>query len=63
MICCDKCEDWFHGKCVNVTKAMGMAMEERGVEWVCPTCIKKIPNQQQQQLKVRARTHFLHRCT
>jgi hypothetical protein len=24
MICCDLCEDWFHGKCVGVTKSMGM---------------------------------------
>ena len=23
MICCDICEDWFHGKCVHVSKAMG----------------------------------------
>ena len=23
MICCDKCEDWFHGSCVGVTRAMG----------------------------------------
>lgn len=23
MICCDICQDWFHGKCVNITKAMG----------------------------------------
>lgn len=23
MICCDVCEDWFHGKCVHVSKAMG----------------------------------------
>lgn len=43
MICCDKCEDWFHGKCVNVTKAMGTEMEEQGIEWVCPNCIKKQP--------------------
>lgn len=52
MICCDKCEDWFHGKCVNVTKAMGVEMEERGVEWVCPNCIKKHPHLQQRQLAV-----------
>lgn len=26
MICCDMCEDWFHGKCVHVTKAMGMVI-------------------------------------
>lgn len=41
MICCDGCEDWFHGKCVNITKAMGQQMEERGIEWRCPNCIKK----------------------
>lgn len=41
MICCDGCEDWFHGKCVNITKAMGQQMEEQGIEWRCPNCIKK----------------------
>lgn len=41
MICCDKCEEWFHGKCVSITKAMGQQMEEKGVEWTCPNCIKK----------------------
>lgn len=41
MICCDKCEDWFHGKCVNVTQSMGKKWEQSGREWVCPKCIKK----------------------
>ncbi|XP_034940332.1 death-inducer obliterator 1 isoform X2 [Chelonus insularis] len=41
MICCDVCEDWFHGKCVNVSKAMGKQMEDQGIEWVCPNCLKK----------------------
>ncbi|XP_024940120.1 death-inducer obliterator 1 isoform X2 [Cephus cinctus] len=41
MICCDVCEDWFHGKCVHVSKAMGQQMEEKGIEWVCPNCTKK----------------------
>lgn len=45
MICCDKCEEWFHGKCVNVTKAMGMEMERQGIEWVCPNCLKKLQPQ------------------
>ncbi|XP_069159094.1 PHD finger protein 3 isoform X1 [Procambarus clarkii] len=40
MICCDKCEDWFHGSCVGVTKAIGQQMEEDGQEWVCPKCKK-----------------------
>lgn len=42
MICCDTCEDWFHGKCVGITKALGEQMEARGVEWNCPPCKKKI---------------------
>lgn len=41
MICCDVCEDWFHGKCVNITKAMGQQMEADGIEWTCPNCLKK----------------------
>ncbi|XP_059050860.1 death-inducer obliterator 1 isoform X2 [Achroia grisella] len=41
MICCDGCEDWFHGKCVNITKTMGQQMEEQGIEWRCPNCVKK----------------------
>ena len=23
MICCDNCLDWYHGKCVGITKRMG----------------------------------------
>lgn len=38
MICCDKCEGWFHGKCVNITKAMGKEFEVMGKEWRCPNC-------------------------
>lgn len=38
MICCDKCEEWFHGKCVNVTKAMGAEFEQKKKEWRCPNC-------------------------
>ncbi|XP_014239162.1 uncharacterized protein LOC106660771 isoform X2 [Cimex lectularius] len=38
MICCDSCEEWFHGKCVGITKSLGQQMEQQGVEWSCPTC-------------------------
>ncbi|XP_023316748.1 death-inducer obliterator 1 isoform X3 [Trichogramma pretiosum] len=48
MICCDICEEWFHGKCVHVTTAMdlsslstGEEMEKKGIEWVCPNCKAK----------------------
>ncbi|KAK9888802.1 hypothetical protein WA026_001025 [Henosepilachna vigintioctopunctata] len=38
MICCDTCEEWYHGKCVNITKTMGQQMEEEGREWICLFC-------------------------
>ena len=40
MICCDKCEDWFHGSCVGVTRAMGRELENKGLEWICPHCVR-----------------------
>jgi hypothetical protein len=40
MICCDTCLDWYHGKCVGITKKMGKDMEEAGNEWRCPKCKK-----------------------
>ncbi len=41
MICCDKCEDWFHGSCVGVTRAMGRQLEKKGLEWICPNCVRQ----------------------
>ncbi|KAK6618097.1 hypothetical protein RUM44_002539 [Polyplax serrata] len=41
MICCDVCEEWFHGKCVGITKTIGKQMEQDGLEWSCPNCTKK----------------------
>ncbi|XP_037955902.1 uncharacterized protein LOC119685630 [Teleopsis dalmanni] len=41
MICCDVCEDWFHGTCVSITKAMGLDMEQKGIDWTCPKCTQK----------------------
>lgn len=38
MICCDTCEEWYHGKCVNITKLMGQQMEAEGKEWICRFC-------------------------
>ncbi|CAN8100218.1 unnamed protein product [Discula destructiva] len=35
MIACDMCEDWFHGECVGVDKAIGEALI---VRYVCPRC-------------------------
>lgn len=38
MICCDHCEEWFHGMCVGITMAQGRQMEKNGQEYVCPKC-------------------------
>ena len=38
MICCDICEDWYHGDCVGVTQADGKELEKRAEEWMCPKC-------------------------
>lgn len=35
MISCDMCEDWFHGECVKIDKAVGEALIQR---YVCPRC-------------------------
>jgi hypothetical protein len=37
MICCDNCQAWFHGSCVDVTKDV-FAEEQR---WLCPPCSGK----------------------
>ena len=39
MICCDTCLDWYHGKCVGITKAKGKEMEEAEKAWKCPKCV------------------------
>ncbi|XP_008203229.1 uncharacterized protein LOC100679883 isoform X2 [Nasonia vitripennis] len=57
MICCDICQDWFHGKCVNVTKAMGEDMENKGVEWVCPNCKTKKSEESKPKSTARKQRH------
>lgn len=39
MLCCDKCDEWFHGKCVAITKQMCHEMNQRGSKWFCPNCV------------------------
>ncbi|CAG9854881.1 unnamed protein product [Phyllotreta striolata] len=51
MICCDTCEEWYHGKCVNISKSMGQQMESEGKEWICLFC--KDPNLQRPQAAAR----------
>ena len=55
MICCDNYLEWFHGKCVGITKKMGKEMEEAGNEWTCPKCKneveKEVTEKQNAELK------------
>lgn len=33
-ICCDKCQDWFHGRCVGIVQSEAEFIDE----YVCPNC-------------------------
>jgi len=33
-ICCDKCQDWFHGRCIGIIQSESNRMDE----YVCPNC-------------------------
>ena len=39
MICCDKCEDWFHGDCVKITQYFSKKIQN----YYCPLCREKDP--------------------
>lgn len=38
MICCDQCEEWYHGDCVGISVAQGKRMERYGEDYVCVQC-------------------------
>lgn len=35
-ICCDKCQDWFHGRCVGILQCEAESIDE----YICPNCQK-----------------------
>ena len=41
MICCDQCEEWYHGSCVGISVNQGKRMEREGKEYICPVCVEK----------------------
>lgn len=45
MICCDSCQEWFHGSCVGISETEGRKMERRGQEYICPPCSTKKQSQ------------------
>ena len=38
MICCDSCDEWYHGKCVHVSERDGRNMEKKKIKYICPLC-------------------------
>ena len=38
-IACDECDQWWHGKCVNLTKQICNIFKDKKLPFVCPTCI------------------------
>jgi hypothetical protein len=39
MICCDACNEWYHGRCVHITPRKAKELDK----WICDFCIKKVP--------------------
>lgn len=37
MICCENCEDWFYGECINMDKGIGEVFIEK---FICLNCMK-----------------------
>lgn len=38
MICCDRCEEWYHGDCVGISRKRGKQMETQNEEYICSQC-------------------------
>ncbi|KOS21256.1 Set1 complex component spp1 [Escovopsis weberi] len=53
MICCERCEDWFHGECVHISKDVGEALIEK---FVCPNCTTD------RVMTIYKKTCVLHGC-
>lgn len=49
MICCDSCQEWFHGDCVGISETQGRKMEKKGQEYICPPCAIRKQNQLQSE--------------
>lgn len=45
MICCDGCENWFHGRCVGVTESMASSIDT----YFCPECQKQRGGEEEEE--------------
>ena len=59
MICCDSCEEWFHGDCVGISVAEGRKMERAGKEYICPMCIERGKVEKEIRSANRSVNHYL----
>lgn len=50
MICCDSCQEWFHGDCVGIHETAGRKMDTKGQEYICTRCTTKKQSQLQPEL-------------
>ena len=50
MILCASCEEWFHPKCLGITKAEAKRFETESERWTCPICVKE--SQKVKKIKV-----------
>ena len=38
IICCDHCDEWYHGDCVGITPDNELEMKGDNKEYICPSC-------------------------
>jgi len=58
MICCDECDYWYHGECVQVTPTLAKQLDIIGYEWICPRCVDKQSPMNHISKLVKAMTEF-----
>ena len=43
MICCDQCDEWYHGDCVGMTPDNELEMQRDNKEYIFPSCTLVTP--------------------
>ncbi|XP_042904894.1 nucleosome-remodeling factor subunit BPTF [Parasteatoda tepidariorum] len=66
-ICCDRCQDWFHGRCVGVLQSEADSIDE----YICPNCqsntdinhanLKSLDNKDYENMKRLLKTLMSHK--